>query len=75
MISGLNGSPTIVEVGGVPYLMPLVNRSKVYDFKDMNQLTGVNPAFIVGAGAGPFPFTGTNCEVRKLCTHLCHVVN
>uniref|UniRef100_A0A1B6KUZ4 DUF1907 domain-containing protein n=1 Tax=Graphocephala atropunctata TaxID=36148 RepID=A0A1B6KUZ4_9HEMI len=60
---GLNGSTTILEVGGVPFLMPLVDRSKVYDFKDMNQVTGVNPAFIVGAGAGPFRHAGVNCEL------------
>lgn len=52
-----------MEVGGVPYLMPLVNKTKVYDFKDMNHVTGVNPAFIVGAGAGPFSHAGVNCEV------------
>ncbi|KAG8280215.1 hypothetical protein J6590_086524, partial [Homalodisca vitripennis] len=59
---GLGGSPTILEVGGVPFLMPLVNRSKIYDFKDMNKVTGVNPAFIVGAGAGPFTYAGVNSE-------------
>jgi len=60
---GLGGSPTIVEVGRVPYLMPLVNRSKIYDFKDMNLLTGVDPAFIIGAGAGPFLHATVNCEL------------
>ncbi|XP_046681211.1 ester hydrolase C11orf54 homolog isoform X2 [Homalodisca vitripennis] len=60
---GLGGSPTILEVGGVPFLMPLVNRSKIYDFKDMNKVTGVNPAFIVGAGAGPFTYAGVNSEL------------
>jgi len=60
---GLGGSPTIVEVGGVPYLLPLVNRSKIYDFKDINRMTGINPAFVVGAGAGPFTYAGVNCEL------------
>ncbi|KAG8335028.1 hypothetical protein J6590_077968 [Homalodisca vitripennis] len=63
---GLGGSPTILEVGGVPFLMPLVNRSKIYDFKDMNKVTGVNPAFIVGAGAGPFTYAGVNNDTTLL---------
>ncbi|EFA09460.2 ester hydrolase C11orf54 homolog isoform X2 [Tribolium castaneum] len=59
---GLGGSPKLVEVGGVPYLLPLVKREKVYDLKKIATMIGSDPAFIIGAGAGPHPYAGVNCE-------------
>lgn len=56
----------VAEIGGVPYLLPLVQRDKVYDLRDTAKQTGFDNVFIVGAGAGPFPHAGTNCEVAIL---------
>ncbi|XP_066997889.1 ester hydrolase C11orf54 homolog isoform X1 [Anabrus simplex] len=60
---GLGGKPRLVEVGGVPYLVPLVKREKLYDVKDVGHFAEVDPAFIIGAGAGPWPHAGVNCEM------------
>ncbi|KAK7864774.1 hypothetical protein R5R35_012270 [Gryllus longicercus] len=60
---GLGGNPSVVEVGGVPYLLPLVKREKLYDFKDVARWSEINPAFIIGACAGPWPYAGVNCEM------------
>lgn len=59
---GLHGSSRLIEVGGPPYLLPLVQRDKVYDLRDIAQLADLDAAFVVGAGAGPFPYAGANCE-------------
>lgn len=62
--SGLGGNPQLIEVGGPPYLIPLINREKVYDIKDIARITGLNDSvFIIGAGAGPWPYAGVNCEL------------
>ncbi|KAG6457270.1 hypothetical protein O3G_MSEX010192 [Manduca sexta] len=61
--SGLSGNPKLVEVGGVPYLLPLVNRDKVYDLKGLvEHLRRGDSAYVAGAGAGPWPYAGVNCE-------------
>lgn len=60
---GLGGKPRLIEVGGPPYLLPLVKRDKVYDMKDLGKLADVEPAFLIGAGAGPWPYAGVNCEM------------
>ncbi|CAH0554431.1 unnamed protein product [Brassicogethes aeneus] len=59
---GLNGDPKLVEVGGPPFLLPLVQKDKVYDVKDIAKLAHSDPAFVIGAGAGPHPYIGKNCE-------------
>ncbi|KAF5292596.1 hypothetical protein FQA39_LY13929 [Lamprigera yunnana] len=59
---GLNGNPQLVEVGGPPYLLPLVQIKKIYDLRDVAKVCKVNPAFIIGAGAGPHPYAKSNCE-------------
>ncbi|XP_019876653.2 ester hydrolase C11orf54 homolog [Aethina tumida] len=59
---GLSGNETLVEIGGPPFLAPLVQRDKVYDLKDIAKLVDSEPAFIIGAGAGPHPYVGKNCE-------------
>ncbi|XP_046390661.1 ester hydrolase C11orf54-like [Ischnura elegans] len=60
---GLGGNPKIVEVGGPPYLLPTVNREKVYDLRKIAAVVGSPSAFIIGAGAGPWPYANTNCEM------------
>jgi len=61
---GLCGSPTILEVGGPPYLLPLVDRSKLYDLVPLCQkiLPNAHEILTVGAGAGPHPLINSNCE-------------
>jgi len=70
---GIGGYGVIVDLGGVPYLIPTVDRTKVYD------LATVIPEYVgkegfpngwnvTGAGAGPWPTQGSNCElVVDLC--------
>lgn len=63
--SGLGGDSTIVEFGGPPFLLPLVDRSKVYDLVPLlRNISGYQDKefFTCGAGAGPFPIFDQNCE-------------
>ncbi|XP_309016.4 ester hydrolase C11orf54 homolog [Anopheles gambiae] len=63
--SGLNGTPALIEIGGPPYLLPVVDRTKLYDLVSVTKraLHGEEKPFIViGAGAGPFPLVSSNCE-------------
>ncbi|GIY21323.1 hypothetical protein CEXT_542171 [Caerostris extrusa] len=60
---GLCGSPCIADVGGVEYLIPLAQKDKVYDFKNIAKSIGMANASIIGAGAGPRPHIGINCEM------------
>lgn len=62
--TGICGSPRLADVGGVPNLVPLVTRSKVYNFKDVAKEVELPGAFFVGAGAGSSRLAGVNCEVR-----------
>lgn len=62
--SGLGGKPTILEVGGPAYLLPLVQREKLYDIKNLAPHLGHgDKSFVIGAGAGPWPHVNTNCEM------------
>lgn len=63
--SGLGGSKTVLDVGGPAYLLPLADRSKVYDLVRMVKrvLPNAKNLFVCGAGAGPHPAVHTNCEV------------
>ncbi|XP_055381854.1 ester hydrolase C11orf54 homolog [Condylostylus longicornis] len=86
--SGLCGSPTLVEVGGPPYLLPLVDTSKIYDITEIakrsigKESTNI---LICGAGAGPHMIHDQNCEgiynmkienngSIKNCSYLARVV-
>lgn len=63
--SGLCGSTTIIDVGGPPFLLPLVDRTKIYDLKSLARkiLPNANTIYLCGAGAGPHPLINSNCEV------------
>ena len=57
-----------MDLGGVPYLVPLAQKHKVYDMRDYPKLTGMNlmgeeTALIIGAGAAPWTFLDRNAEV------------
>lgn len=50
-------------MGGPPFLLPLVQRDKLYNIKEMTrQIQGPGKIFAVGAGAGPYPIRNSNCE-------------
>ena len=56
----------LLDVGGVPYLMPTVTRDKLYDMKDYPELTSDKAdtsGLVIGAGAGPWPFINRNAEM------------
>ncbi|XP_076969375.1 ester hydrolase C11orf54 homolog isoform X3 [Tamandua tetradactyla] len=59
---GICGRTRIAEVGGVPYLLPLVKQEKVYDLNKIAKEIKLPGAFILGAGAGPFQTVGFNTE-------------
>ncbi|KAL4704518.1 hypothetical protein ACJJTC_007637 [Scirpophaga incertulas] len=59
---GLCGNETLVELGGIPYLVPTVQRDKLYDLRALLQARGRERALLAGAGAGPWPFTGVSAE-------------
>ncbi|XP_045673985.1 ester hydrolase C11orf54 homolog isoform X2 [Phyllostomus hastatus] len=61
-VKGICGKTRIAEVGGVPYLLPLVNKKKVYDLNKVAKEIKLPGAFILGAGAGPFQTLGFNSE-------------
>lgn len=64
MLSGLCGNPIILDIGGPSYLLPTVQRDKFYDVKSLlRQLNYNHDTLVIGAGAGPWPHTGSNCEV------------
>lgn len=60
----MSGNPNILELGGAPYLLPLVQREKIYDIKNIVKSLNFSPALVIGAGAGPWPYAGVCCEVR-----------
>lgn len=62
--AGLGGSTRVLDIGGVPYLMPTVKRDKLYEMKDYPALVGLNKGgLVIGAGAAPWPFLGRNAEM------------
>lgn len=61
---GLGGQTAIADVGGPPYLIPLVNRNKTYTFAQVASAVNVgHQCFLLGASAGPFHRIGQNCEL------------
>uniref|UniRef100_A0A7G3AKS5 DUF1907 domain-containing protein n=1 Tax=Lutzomyia longipalpis TaxID=7200 RepID=A0A7G3AKS5_LUTLO len=64
--SGLCGNATIVEYGGAPYLLPLVQRDKLYDINEIClkicRERQMSQYLAVGAGAGPYVLCNSNCE-------------
>ena len=63
--SGLGGSPRLLDVGGVPYMMPSAKREKMYEMRDYSKLAEIpKDMFIIGAAAAPWTFLDRNAEVE-----------
>ena len=63
---GLCGNSRILDIGGVPYLVPLAQKNKLYDMKDYPKFTGMSSkedCLIIGAGAAPWTYLERNAEV------------
>ncbi|XP_066587383.1 ester hydrolase C11orf54 homolog [Prorops nasuta] len=62
--TGLVGNPTLLEIGGPSFLLPTVQRNKIYDIKSLlKEINFKNDGFVIGAGAGPWPYINSNCEL------------
>eukprot|EP01136_Pigoraptor_vietnamica_P038034 Opistho-1_new@106799 len=60
---GLCGHPRLVDVGGVPYLIPLPQSGVDFDLRRIAERIGLPNAFFIGAGAGATDYVGINCEL------------
>ncbi|CAK9813232.1 Ester hydrolase C11orf54 homolog [Anthophora quadrimaculata] len=65
---GLNGKPALLEIGGPSYLLPVVQKNKLYDIKQLLNHLQYGDSFVVGAGAGPWPHINSNCELMMNMT-------
>ncbi|XP_063161995.1 ester hydrolase C11orf54 homolog isoform X2 [Candoia aspera] len=62
-VKGICGKPRIADVGGVPYLLPLVQKDKVYDLNTVAKEVQLPGAFFLGAGAVSSRVVGGNAEL------------
>lgn len=60
---GLCGNAALADVGGVPYLVPIAKKEKIYNIREITKQMNMPNAFVIGAGAGPRHEVGTNCEM------------
>ncbi|KAK8766688.1 ester hydrolase C11orf54 homolog [Amblyomma americanum] len=60
---GICGNPRLADVGGVPYLVPIVQKDKIYNLEEVMRKTEVPDGLAIGAGAGPFNVVGVNSEM------------
>ncbi|XP_029924512.1 ester hydrolase C11orf54 homolog [Myripristis murdjan] len=65
-VKGLCGKPRITDVGGVPYLVPLVQRHKEYDMNTVAKEVQLPGAFILGAAGAASRVLGMNAELMPL---------
>ncbi|KAJ3588960.1 hypothetical protein NHX12_009812 [Muraenolepis orangiensis] len=65
-VKGLCGNPRITDVGGVPNLIPLVQKHKEYDMNVVSKEVELPGAFMLGAAAAPSRVIGMNAEFMPL---------
>ena len=69
--TGLCGKPRLLEVGGVPNLVPTPKLEKLYDMKHFPELCCMDlkseedQCLVIGAGAAPYTFLNRNGEVNR----------
>ncbi|XP_015378904.1 PREDICTED: ester hydrolase C11orf54 homolog [Diuraphis noxia] len=61
---GLCGDENVFDIGDVTNFVPSFKREKLYNVKDLKQITGSDPLTIIGACGGPFPFFGADSEAK-----------
>ncbi len=64
--SGLAGSPRVMEVGGVPNLLPTPDKTRIYDMRHLPSVTGMGEGkdgFVIGASAADWTFLKRNAEL------------
>ncbi|KAK2717275.1 hypothetical protein QYM36_007410 [Artemia franciscana] len=57
------GRPCLVDIGGVPNLVPLVKRDVYYDLSHLSNWLDMKEGLAIGAGAGPWKYVGVNSEL------------
>ncbi|KAL5235266.1 hypothetical protein ACI65C_002676 [Semiaphis heraclei] len=62
---GLCGDENVLDIGDITNLIPSIKREKLYNVKDLKQITGSDPLVIIGACGGPYPFFGADSECVK----------
>ncbi|KAI4884442.1 hypothetical protein NFI96_032110 [Prochilodus magdalenae] len=65
-VAGLCGKPRITDVGGVPYLIPMAHKDKVYNMNTVAKELELPGAFMLGAGAVSSKTVGMNAELMPL---------
>ncbi|XP_013405405.1 ester hydrolase C11orf54 homolog isoform X2 [Lingula anatina] len=60
---GLCGNPRLADIGGVPNLIPLAKREKIYNFEKIAGQLDLSNAFMIGAGCGPAHVMKVNTEM------------
>merc|ERR1712071_102355 len=59
---------TLIDVGGVPNLMPRINNDALFDLEDIRKVSSIDyPAFMIGPGAGPMDTIG---RISECCTNV-----
>lgn len=61
--AGICGGPRLADIGGPPFLLPEVQRQKIYQTEMLSKLMDLPGAFLIGAGAGPGHVEGVNSEM------------
>ncbi|KAG8587467.1 hypothetical protein GDO81_005670 [Engystomops pustulosus] len=62
-VKGLSGKSRIVDVGGVPYLLPTPQLDKIYDINTVAKKIELPGAYILGAGACSHKSVGMIAEM------------
>lgn len=65
-ISGICGHTRLLDIGGVPYLVPRPKLDKIYNMKEIGKAVGLPKGTFIGSGAGSSRLTGMNCEVFRI---------
>jgi len=65
-IIGLSGEENVLDIGDVVNIIPVIKREKLYNMRDLQQITGTDPLCVIGPCAGPHPLIEVDSEVSIL---------